>query len=186
MLGMIFCTDIKGGIGKDNSIPWNCPEDMKLFKEITTDSMVVMGRKTWDSLPQAFRPLPNRFNIVLTRDERKIDKDVYCTGIDTILNIDQSNPEMVIWIIGGSEIYKQFMQHIDYLQVSTIYADFDCDTFAPKIPSNFYMVFSERIHTASIGVKLTTHTYRNGNKSRSKGFEELIRERISRTHFGQD
>lgn len=116
--------DSKGGISKDGGIPWDCPEDMKHFAKLTKGATVVMGRKTWDSLPFK-KGLPGRRNIVLTRDDTFI-------ACETMTFRDVFKHENV-WIIGGAEIYKLFEPYASEIFVSLIAGEHDCDTFVDCI-----------------------------------------------------
>lgn len=131
MSKMILCTDSKGGIGLNNTIPWHSAADFKHFKAETTGKIVIMGYNTWKSLPK--RPLPGRLNIVLlTRqyhDREEVDKDpsvlfVHFTSLPDIL---EQNPDAVV--IGGSRIYELAIGHVDEIILSTIPGDYNCDTF---------------------------------------------------------
>lgn len=104
MINIIVAVNKKGYIGKDNKLMWHNTEDLQLFKNITKDGIVVMGRKTWDSLPT--KPLPNRENIVLTRNKE--------------FNIDDFRDGKTYWIIGGEEIYNLFLPYTDNVYVSKI------------------------------------------------------------------
>lgn len=109
--------DKNGCIGKDNAIPWSCPEDMKFFRERTEGNVVLMGRKTFESIG---RPLPNRRNVVITRDRNWTHEGVEV--IHTLNNIDLhfKSEERDVFIIGGSEIYKQLLPQTHELYLSRI------------------------------------------------------------------
>lgn len=116
---MIVAIDEKGGIGKDNTIPWNYPEDLKYFQEKTIgdgQNSVVMGRKTWDSLPK--RPLKKRTNIVISSTGYKKE---YC---DIVCELYSEN-----WVIGGSQIYNLFLPFTKEIYLTKIPGDYECDTF---------------------------------------------------------
>ncbi len=143
----LVATDDEGGIGKNNTLPWRCPEDLQLFKEKTQGKAVVMGRKTLESLPNG-KPLPNRVNIVMTRKvpENPIEGVIYCTDKQRVLE-KAKNGE--IFVIGGAEIYALFGDFVDELHETNIDGDYDCDTSFPyeafpddykislKVPNNF-------------------------------------------------
>jgi dihydrofolate reductase/thymidylate synthase len=139
MFTMIVAHDANGGIAKDNKIPWSIPQDLKHFKKLTENNVVVMGRKTYDSLPDNYRPLPNRINIVLSKSEQKDSAQsnlFFYNKIDTMI-MDFGNKLNTIikgkklFVIGGDNIYKQFMQlNLVYKIISTqILKDFNCDKF---------------------------------------------------------
>ncbi|RPG03771.1 MAG: dihydrofolate reductase [Pelagibacteraceae bacterium TMED246] len=125
---LIWAQEHDGGIGKNGRLPWHIPEDLKNFKKITLNSTIVMGRKTWDSLP--FKPLPKRKNIVFSSN--KID------GIDTYDNIDKcietlsKNKIDEIFVIGGSSIYKVFYEFATHLHITLVkIKSKNIDTFFP-------------------------------------------------------
>ena len=142
---LIVCTDIKNGIGKNGCIPWKLPQDMRNFKYLTTNQIVVMGRKTWESLP--VQPLPNRVNIIISNtlnefapqfSEYKEDVLVFPT-IDQMVRFRMGLPEddwynqREWFIIGGSSLYNHFLSppHINLLNKiywTTLYRNSDCDT----------------------------------------------------------
>ena len=98
-LGMIWALSSSGVIGRDNGIPWRVPEDMARFKEITMGHTVIMGRRTWESLPAKFRPLPGRRNVVVTRQT-----DYTAEGAEVVTSLEDAQLENA-WVIGGSQIY---------------------------------------------------------------------------------
>lgn len=129
-LKMILAVDENWGIGINNSLPWNCPEDLASFKKLTTNSAILMGTNTWNSLPK--KPLPNRTNIVLgTSSILNADYviDYRTPKLDEIVHefIHQRNTD--VWIIGGSTVYKQFINKIDYLYITRIAGVYNCDAF---------------------------------------------------------
>lgn len=116
-------------IGKGNDLPWHLPNEFNYFKTVTKGSVVVMGRKCWESLPTKFRPLPNRLNIVLTRD-----KDYQAKGAIVISNLESvidayKNSSTDIFIIGGSEIYKQSFKLVDKVYLTRILTDVEGDVY---------------------------------------------------------
>jgi len=125
---LIWAQDKNGGIGKDGKLPWHIPEDLKNFKKITLNSTIIMGRKTWDSLP--FKPLPDRRNIILSRKDR-IDVEAY-NDIDKCLNVLESEGVKNIFVIGGHSIYKSFYSKASTLHLTMIDIEIDdIDTFFP-------------------------------------------------------
>lgn len=124
-LAMIVATDPNKGIGKGNDMPWHISSDLKRFKELTTGHSIVMGRKTWESLPK--RPLPNRLNVVLTRN-----LGFKAEGAEVIHSIDELeklNLKGEIFIIGGAEVYKLFYPQVSNLYLTRVKETFDCDTY---------------------------------------------------------
>ncbi len=133
-------------IGKEGTMPWHLPEDLKLFKSHTTGHPIVMGRKTWDSI--GF-PLPKRQSIVLTHDTSwKADGATVIHQPEDL--IDPTSPlrknliSPHVFIIGGAQIYQTFMPQIDEILVSHIYEKFDGDTFFPPFESEFPHVSVEQ------------------------------------------
>ena len=126
---LIWAQDQNGGIGKNGKLPWFIPADLKNFKKLTLDSTIIMGRKTWDSLP--IKPLPKRRNIVLSSNKiANIECYQYIDDCVTQLENDQIND---LYVIGGSSIYNYFLQHAMYLHITLIndYIE-NVDTFFPK------------------------------------------------------
>lgn len=139
MIRAILAADTNWGIGKDGTMPWpHNSEDLKWFKECTLNSTVIMGRKTWDSLP--FKPLPNRQNVVVSR-QLDIDKykNTVIIDIDTLRNTKRS---LDCWIIGGSQLIETVLSSIDEIWISRINEVYSCDTFLPmkKIQKRFTCV----------------------------------------------
>lgn len=143
----IVATDLKGCIVKDGKMPWHISDDLKRFKELTTGGVVIMGRKTFESL--GCKPLPNRFNIVVTRDVNKLDiktgstdKFSICSSIDAAMNHATADSELsgigCVWIIGGSEIYAQTMQYVDVIERTIVNTEIGGgDAFYPTMPNGF-------------------------------------------------
>jgi Dihydrofolate reductase len=128
---IIVAMDKNDLIGNDNELPWYLPADLKYFKEITMGKTVVMGRKTFESIG---KPLPNRENIVLTRDKNlKIDG---CIVINSKEELEKLNKD--IFIIGGSEIFKIFLDDIDEIYVTKIEHEFFGNVYFPKINYNLF------------------------------------------------
>ena len=113
---IIWAQDFEGGIGKNGQLPWHISEDLKNFKKLTLNSTIIMGRKTWDSLP--FKPLPKRRNIILSSNNIP-NVEVY-HNIDTCINTLQNESLTKIFIIGGSSIYKLFFNYANYLHITFV------------------------------------------------------------------
>ena len=106
-VALIVAMDLDRGIGKNNDLMWNLPNDMKFFKESTQGQIVVMGRKNYDSIPDRFRPLPNRENVVLTRNTSFTAEGCQVfNSLDTCLDHYKDEQERTVFIIGGGEIYR--------------------------------------------------------------------------------
>lgn len=124
-------------IGKDNDLVWRLPDDMKFFMQKTTDHHVIMGRKNFESLPPKFSPLPNRTNIVVTRQsDLKIEGTTVVNSIESALSLAKHNGEKEAFIIGGGEIYKLGLDIADTMYLTEIKHSFDGDAFFPEYDSS--------------------------------------------------
>ena len=143
MFSIIVAADINNGIGKNGKLPWNIPDDLRIFRTITTNSTVIMGRKTWESLP--VKPLKNRHNIVISNTLDLLDGAVVCKDLEKALQISDSSND--IFIIGGSKLYNEGMSHYKCRDIilTRIYKDFECDTFINKFPLDFIHIYSSDI-----------------------------------------
>lgn len=119
-------------IGNENKLPWNLSEDLKRFKKLTSNNLIVMGRKTFDSIG---RPLPNRKNIVLSNNlNLKIDGVEVFNSPDEVISLYKEKPEKKdMYIIGGTFVYKLFLEYCDYLYITYVDKNFEGDAFFPKI-----------------------------------------------------
>lgn len=130
-------------IGNEGRIPWRLPSDLKHFVAITTGHVVVMGRKTYESLPDRFRPLPNRTNIVLSRQHLKYPGAIVFSSWDSIREMFQPTEE--IFVIGGADIYRQALSFPETTKVhlTLVKGDHQGDTFFPEIdPQEWDVTFS--------------------------------------------
>jgi dihydrofolate reductase len=119
-----------GVIGKDGDLPWHYPEDMKHFRELTTGNPVVMGRKTFESLPEDYRPLPDRKNIVLTRSG--VDEDVHeASSLEEAWEIASEDSDRV-FIAGGASVYESTLEEADRMELTRIHEEYDGDTCLPE------------------------------------------------------
>ena len=147
-----------GVIGRDSGIPWRLPEDMRRFRTLTMGHPVVMGRRTWESLPDPFRPLPGRGNVVVTRNP-----DWSAQGADRAGSIEEAlrllEGEATVFVIGGGEIYAAALPSADELLLTEIDAEIEGDTYFPDWdPDDFEEVARER-HVSSEGVGYSFVTY---------------------------
>lgn len=140
-LNLIWAQANNRVIGLKNSMPWYLPEDLKYFKDLTMGHKVVMGRKTWDSLPATFKPLPGRQNYVLTRDEEQ-----YFPGgkrLESLADLkDLATSDGPVFVIGGANLYAQCIDLAEKLFVTQIAETYPGDAFAPQIPPQFDLVCS--------------------------------------------
>ena len=142
-INIIVAVSNNGVIGKGNDIPWRLPTDLKQFKKITDGSVVIMGRKCWDSLPPKFRPLPNRFNIVVTRDEKfKPNGCAVCNDLGYIIDFFYSaDNKDDVFVIGGGEIYKQTFSYASKLHLTRLLGDVEGDIlFEGFVPSEWKLI----------------------------------------------
>lgn len=129
-------------IGKDNDLPWRLPTDMKMFKEATTGHVVVMGRKCWESIPDKYRPLPDRTNVVITRNP-----DYKADGAEVRHNLNLALEEFMydgkdIFIIGGAQIYKEGFQYANKLYLTRIMKDVQGDTYLDGLVESDWLMES--------------------------------------------
>ena len=147
-IGLIWAQARGRVIGKNGVMPWHLPEDLAHFKRVTLNHPVVMGRKTWDSIPPKFRPLPGRTNIVVTRQPDWNENGAQRTSsLREALQLCENSAQ--VWIIGGAQIYAQALPLADELVVTEIDAAFDGDAHAPAIGPDWREVARERVVAAS-------------------------------------
>jgi len=136
-LNLIYARAANGVIGKDNALPWHLPEDMAHFKRMTAGCPVVMGRKTWDSIPPRFRPLPGRRNIVVTRQaDWQADGAERAGGLPEAVALCADDAE--VWVIGGAQIYAEAAPLARRAVVTEIAQDFDGDAYAPVLDNGWH------------------------------------------------
>ncbi|KRB97835.1 dihydrofolate reductase [Hydrogenophaga sp. Root209] len=156
-LHLIFARAANGVIGKDNALPWHLPEDMAHFKRTTLGCPVIMGRKTWDSLPRKFRPLPGRLNIVVTRDVHwQADGAARASSLEDAVRL--CPPDADAWVIGGAQVYTAALHLADTAVVTEIAQDFEGDAFAPVFGPTWRETAREH-HTAANGLPFAFVTY---------------------------
>ncbi len=130
---LIYARAANGVIGHHNAMPWHLPEDLAHFKQLTGGNAVVMGRKTWDSLPERFRPLPGRSNIVVTRQaDWQAPGALRASSLEDALALAAQHSTDV-WVIGGAQIYAQALPLADAVEVTEIAQDFEGDAYAPTL-----------------------------------------------------
>jgi dihydrofolate reductase len=139
-----------GVIGRDGTIPWRIPEDMASFRELTTGHAVVMGRRTWDSLPDRFRPLPDRRNVVLTRNPAW-----RASGAEPARSLEEAlallEQEEWVFVIGGAEVYAAALPLADELLLTEIELDVDGDAFFPPHDPAVFVTAERTPHTSADG-----------------------------------
>jgi dihydrofolate reductase len=127
-VGLIWAQAEGGVIGREGAMPWHVPEDMAHFAAVTAGHPVIMGRKTWDSLPEKFRPLPGRRNIVITRQSEWQAEGAERAGSldDALARLDGR-----VWVMGGAQIYREALDAADLLEVTELDLTTTGDAFAP-------------------------------------------------------
>lgn len=135
---IIAAMDENRGIGKDNKLPWHLSADLKHFAAVTKGGTVIMGRKTWESLPEAYRPLKERLNVVVSRGELELPE-----GVKLAHSLDEAleAAEGKTFVIGGATLYAEAIQHpaCRELILTEVEGSVDCDAFFPEIPAGFLM-----------------------------------------------
>jgi dihydrofolate reductase len=135
---LIVAMDLERGIGRDNDLMWHLPDDMKFFKDTTKDQVVVMGRRNYDSIPEKFRPLPGRENVILTRNVGfEADNCEVFNSLEACLD-HYKEDERVIFIIGGGEIYKLALEagRVEEMFITHVDKVYKADTFFPMFDEN--------------------------------------------------
>lgn len=156
-LNMIFARAANGVIGNNNTLPWHLPEDMAHFKRLTSGCPVIMGRKTWDSLPPRFRPLPDRSNIVVSRQPLwQAAGAQTASGLHEALALCESSQQ--VWIIGGAQIYAQAEPLAQRIEVTEIAQNFEGDAFAPVLGTQWHEAARED-HVSKNGLNFSFITY---------------------------
>ncbi|WP_449283671.1 dihydrofolate reductase [Leucobacter sp.] len=145
-IGMIWAeargVDGRGAIGRGGEMPWHLPEDLAHFRRVTTGAPVLMGRRTWESLPERFRPLPGRENVVVSRDPGfDAPGAIVAHSVEEALAEIGDRGAQLGWIMGGGQLYRAAMPLADELVVTRIELDVpDADTFAPEIGPEWELV----------------------------------------------
>jgi dihydrofolate reductase len=155
-VGLIWAQSTSGVIGRDGGIPWRLPEDQARFKELTMGHTVVMGRRTWQSLPAKVRPLPGRRNVVLTRQP-----DFMAEGAMVVQSLDAALTDSDIWVVGGEEIYALAMPRASRCEVTEVDIDLprdEGDVLAPVLDETWVGTTGEW-QASSSGLRYRLHSY---------------------------
>lgn len=135
-MAMIVAMDEDGCIGRGNGLPWRLASDMARFKRLTESdgfNSVIMGRRTWDSLPETFRPLPERSNIVMSRDTDWSEEGaITALYVGRAIEIAFAEGSDECWVIGGAQIYEMFMDRVDEIHVTEVHTNGSGDVFFPE------------------------------------------------------
>ena len=157
MITLVVAAARNGVIGKDGVMPWHFPEDLAHFKQVTMGAPVIMGRKTWDSVPPRFRPLPGRRNIVITRQADWSEAGgERAASLDEALALCDGRPQ--VWVIGGGAIFAEALPMAQTVEVTEIERDFDGDVYAPKLGPEWIEAKRER-HQSAAGFDYSFVTY---------------------------
>ena len=157
MIVLIAAVAKNGVIGKDNALPWHLPEDLKHFKALTTGHAVIMGRKTWESLPERFRPLPGRHNIVVTRNPAyQAAGATVVTSLEAARKVDAGG---TAFVIGGAELYAHALPLAQRLELTEIAADIDGDAFFPAYDRTQWREAKREAGTGADGLRYAFVTY---------------------------
>jgi len=147
-----------GVIGRDGTIPWHIPEDMRRFREVTMGHPVVMGRRTWESLPDRFRPLPGRRNVVVTRNE-----DWEAEGAERAASLEDALARLAdseqVFVIGGAQLYAAALPVADELLLTEIELDVPGDTFFPPFDPEIFLEVSREPVVSGDGTAFAFVTY---------------------------
>ena len=161
-VGLVWAQAANGVIGAGGRLPWHLPEDLARFRALTTDHTVVMGRRTWESLPERFRPLPGRRNVVLTRRPGwAADGAVVAASVEEAL----AAAEGEVWVIGGAGVYGAALPHADRLEVTELEEAFEGDVHAPPVDAGWRLERRDPPdgwHTSRTGLRYRDLTYRRG------------------------
>ena len=160
MLSLIAAVAQNRAIGKNNQLLWHLPEDMRYFRETTRGKTVIMGRKTWESLPAAVRPLPGRRNIVVTRD-----RHYAAAGALLVHSLDEAigtaGNEGETFIIGGAELYNQALPLAQRLYLTEVAQVYEGDVFFPEISATDWQEISRTQHRAESGITFSFAVYQH-------------------------
>ena len=150
-VNLILARAANGVIGRNGGVPWHLPEDMAHFKQQTAGAPVIMGRKTWNSLPQRFRPLPGRQNIDITRqaDWSQIGSK-RASSLREALSICEQAPEA--WVIGGAQIYAEALPLAQRALITEIAKNYEGDAYAPRFDAASWRETARSTHVSSNGL----------------------------------
>ncbi|MET3512315.1 dihydrofolate reductase [Pseudacidovorax sp. 1753] len=161
-LNLIYARAANGVIGRNNALPWHLPEDMAHFRTQTRGCPVIMGRRTWDSLPPRFRPLPGRTNIVVTRQAAwQAEGAVRAHSLAEAIAAAGDAPEL--WVIGGAQLYAEAAPMARRAVVTEIDRDYEGDAFAPVLDAGWSETAREsHVSSALEGLPFAFVTYERG------------------------
>ncbi|WNV74400.1 dihydrofolate reductase [Geodermatophilus sp. DSM 44513] len=181
MLGLVWAQARGGVIGAGGRLPWHLPEDLRSFRELTTGSTVVMGRRTWESLPARSRPLPGRRNVVLSTDPAwAADGAERAGSVDEVLadEVLTRRDGGDVWVIGGGRVYAAFLPHASRVVVTDVDTDADGDTWAPALGADWVRV--ARAPGSGWSVSATGLRYAVSDHRRATGDADVPPGRVGR------
>lgn len=147
LVSIIVAVSENNVIGKDNDLVWHLPDDMKFFKEKTEKHHVLMGRRNFESIPEKYRPLKRRMNIVVSRSEFPDETDLrFVKSLQEGLKIALDNDEEELFIIGGGEIYRQSLSIADKIYLTRVHQAFEGDTYFPELDMKIWKEVSRKHH----------------------------------------
>jgi len=154
---LIWAEAHDGVIGAEGGIPWHVPGEQAVFREFTMGATVVMGRSTWDSLPERFRPLPGRRNVVLTRQQGWADAGAEAFGsVDELLRVHDD-----FWVMGGAAVYTALLPYAGHIVRTRIDLQVPGDTFAPRLGREWRVTGADA-RTSDTGVHYTVEELTSG------------------------
>jgi dihydrofolate reductase len=179
-ISLIWAQSTNGVIGRDGALPWHLPEDMARFRSLTTGATVVMGRATWESLPERFRPLPGRRNVVLSRrpsyDAPGARVAASLTDALDMAGGDTADGDTAdgdtggdVWVIGGAAVYAAALPHADALFVTDVAGDFEGDVHAPELGPEWVEVEAGEWQTSSTGLRYRFRELHRDVSGRARG-----------------
>ena len=130
-------------IGKDNRIPWSIPKDLQRFKQLTLDHPVIMGRKTYESIPPKYRPLPQRRNIIVSKNMPEAEGIYIARNIEEALELAE---EQDTYVAGGATIYEAFLPRVNCMEITRVHNNYDGDIFFPTIDLGQWNLVGEEDH----------------------------------------
>lgn len=176
---LVVAHDNNNGIGKDNKLPWHLPSDLKHFKETTLGKTILMGSKTYESIPEHVRPLPGRTTV---RFSRVIKGGIQSPKVGTTVTNARDLVEFLegfkkaegrylfiyedeIFVVGGASIYEQALPYADKIIATQVHAEFDCDAFFPTLNSEDWVITDRKTMPEENGLKSSIITYERVNRS---------------------
>ena len=164
MINIIVATSTNLVIGKNNDLPWHLPTDMKYFKDTTDGHIVVMGRNCWESIPEKYRPLSNRVNIVMSRDKKYVANGATVSDdFEKVLKMHEHSDKQV-FIIGGAGLYKEAFEYAQKLYLTQIYNEVEGDVYLEGLVSkDWCLIEGSEIHEEN-GHKFRFELYKKNDK----------------------